>query len=128
MLHLYRPPTWHPRPPVRRWLPPPSATPSLYGFDFDDAALKLEFGNTSGTLVDLGLLTSTAWTWTVHDPDAPATVLCSGSGTTHATTGRLARFEHAALDADTYVVVFQTTEVAPADRKIVSILITATLP
>jgi hypothetical protein len=128
VLHLYRPPTWHPRPPVRRWLPPPSATPSLYGFDLHDAALKLEFGNVSGTIVDLALATSTALTWTVHDPDDMATVICSGSGTTNGTTGRLARFEHASLAAATYAITFQTTDIDPADRSIASILLTAALP
>lgn len=128
MLHLYRPPTWHPRPPVRRWLPPPSAASSLYGFDLDDAAQALEFGNVSGSLVDLALSTSVALDITVHDPDTPATVLVSTSATTNGTTGRLARFEHASLGAQPYLLVFQTTEVDPADRKVAAIIMDATLP
>lgn len=103
-------------------------TTHLYGFDLDDAANALEFGNVSGSLVDLALATSVALDVTVHDPDAPATVLASTTATTNGTTGRLARFTDADLNGQPYLLVFQTTEVDPADRKVAAIIMDATLP
>lgn len=128
MQHLYRPPTWHPRPPTRRWLPPPSAASALYGFDLDDAALDLEFGNVSGTLVDLALATSVAVSVAVYDPDDPTAAVWETTSTTHASTGRLPRLENAALAGQPYIVTVQTTDVDPLDRSIASFIMEATLP
>lgn len=98
----------------------------IYGVDFDDPALDLELGNVSGSLVDLGMLASTTVRVTIQDPDTSAVVHEATVSTSAA--GVLPRVQHAALDGVPYVVLLQTTEVAPLSRSVASIIIQATAP
>lgn len=98
----------------------------IYGVDFDDPALDLELGNVSGSLVDLGMLAATSVRVTIQDPDTSAVVHEATVSTSAA--GVLPRVQHAALDGAPYVVLLQTTEVAPLSRSVASIIIQATAP
>lgn len=107
MQHLYRPPTWHPRPPAGRYLP--SKTGVLAGLDLNSSTY--EFGQRTGLAVtDFALFTSALIYVSVYaDADLALTSqLFAYSETTHATTGQLTRKTHASLVSGSwYFLVFR---------------------
>lgn len=102
MLHLYRPPSWHPR--VQRRVPL-TAPAALAGFDFDTEA-GLIFGDLAGALTSLARQANVGMVLRVYAVGSGALVHESGTITTDS-NGRLARYEHASLSAATaYHCVF----------------------
>ncbi len=103
------------------------AAATLYGLDFDDPALDLEFGNVAGTLTGIGLQTGVAVTVDIYSPTSMGTRVHAASATTHATTATIPRIENASLSGQAYVAVIQTTEADPMDRLVASVILEAAL-
>ena len=119
MLHLYRPPTWHPQ--ARRRPLLPAAPLVLAGFDFDTEA-GLVFGDLAGALTGLARESAVGMVLRVYAVASPgALVHESGTLTTDA-NGRLARYEHASLGSGT---AYHCMFIRSSDGEITSAKLTA---
>jgi hypothetical protein len=98
----------------------------LWGFDLDNPAHGLVFGNIVGAFTDIGRIADTLVTVTINDPSQPMASAVHHVSSAIGLFGRLPRIEHASLENKWYKLCVETVETQISQRKIVSFYMQAT--